>query len=81
MVIYIKNVGTDEAVRLLARRTGQSLTEAIDEAVRERLVRLDLPEAAGPLEARFEAAVTRLQSWNVSSGDSNGLYDRAGLPR
>ena len=81
MVIYIKNVDTDEAVRLLARRTGQSLTEAIDEAVRERLLRLDLPDAAGPLEARFEAAVARLQSWDASIGDTDGLYDDTGLPR
>jgi len=40
MGVIIKNAKTDAKIRRLARRTGESLTEAVDRAVDERLARI-----------------------------------------
>ncbi len=81
MVIYVKSPETDAAVRLLARRTGRTLTEAIDDAVREKLDRLDPQDPASPAHARFDEAVAQLRAWGPGIEDPDDLYDEAGLPR
>jgi hypothetical protein len=41
MGLNIKNPGTEAAIRRLAARTGESLTETVANAVREKLARLE----------------------------------------
>jgi antitoxin VapB len=44
MAILIKDQEADEMIRTLAERTGESITEAVKQAVRERLDRIPLTE-------------------------------------
>lgn len=41
MGLNIKKASTEAAIRELAARTGESLTDAVDSAVREKLVRVE----------------------------------------
>ena len=45
MAILIKNAEADELIRTLAQRTGESITDAVKEAVRERLRQVPLNES------------------------------------
>jgi antitoxin VapB len=42
MAILIKDQEADQLIRALAERTGESITDAVKEAVRERLARVPL---------------------------------------
>jgi antitoxin VapB len=44
MAILIKDREADQLIRTLAARTGESITDAVKEAVRERLKRVPLSE-------------------------------------
>jgi antitoxin VapB len=44
MAILIKDQEADQLIRTLAERTGESITDAVKEAVRERLRRVPLNE-------------------------------------
>jgi antitoxin VapB len=44
MAILIKDQEADQLIRTLAERTGESITEAVKQAVRERLERVPLTE-------------------------------------
>ena len=44
MTVLIKDKEADKLIRQLARRTGESITDAVKEAVRERLKRMPLSE-------------------------------------
>ncbi len=44
MAILIKDREADQLIRRLAERTGESITDAVKEAVRERLKRVPLTE-------------------------------------
>jgi len=44
MAILIKDREADQLIRALAERTGESITDAVKEAVRERLQRLPLSD-------------------------------------
>jgi len=44
MAILIKDQEADRLIRTLAERTGESITDAVKEAVRERLQRVPLSE-------------------------------------
>ena len=50
MAVIIKDPETDDLIRALADRTGESFTAAVKTAVRERLQRL--PLSAGDIAAR-----------------------------
>ena len=45
MTVLIKDDEADQLIRLLAQRTGESMTEAVKKAVKERLRHTPLPEA------------------------------------
>lgn len=88
MTISIRNKETAGAIRELAARTGASLTEATDRAVRAELSRLDSARAQESAPERLERmrrftdslqarAAAGSSSW-VGDGD---LYDADGLPR
>jgi antitoxin VapB len=94
MGLNIKKPQTEANIRKLAARTGESLTDAIDRAVTERLVRLDAEDANNkPAETveEFLAAIRPLQdALKAQKLDPNDhrtarelideLYDENGLP-
>jgi antitoxin VapB len=64
MGLNIKNPAVETSIRKLAERTGETLTDAIDHAVREKLARLEKEDAEnGPAQTveQFLAAVRPLQ--------------------
>jgi antitoxin VapB len=60
MSLYIRNEETDRLVRELAQRTGESITDAVTSAVREKLERLPAVTNGDDFEA-FWAKVQDLQ--------------------
>ncbi len=81
MALSIKTAEADGLARHLARLTGESMTDAITIALRERLARerakreaaADLPRRLEALSARLRAdydcqPVTRAE-WDAASGD------------
>ena len=84
MGLNIKSEETHRLVRELASLTGESMTAAVTEAVRERLARLRRDEAtslADRLLAIGKDCAARLKEpfRTVDHGDL--LYDERGLPR
>ena len=84
MGLNIKNEETQKLVRELARLTGESMTAAITEAVRERLDRVRSERGAGLAERLVRigkncAAHLREPFRSVDHGEL--LYDDKGLPR
>ena len=81
------NIKNDEAHRLaqeLARLTGESLTAAVTEAVRERLTRLrraDGGSLADRLVAIGQDCARRLKPRYRTVDHGELLYDERGLPR
>ena len=84
MGMNIKNNETQRLVQELAALTGQSLTAAITDAVRERLERLRKDESMG-LAQRLVAigndCASRLREPFRSSEHGDLLYDEKGLPK
>jgi antitoxin VapB len=79
------NIKNDEAHALairVARITGESLTQAVTTALRERLARIEAPDAlAEELLALGGDCAARLQEpWRGVDHDAL-LYDERGLPR
>lgn len=86
MGMNIKNEKTHRLAKELARRTGESVTAAITEAVRERLERVRSREgAAAELAARLlkigKDCAARLREPYRSADHGELLYDEKGLPR
>ena len=90
MSLNIKNPETYRLVKELADETGQSMTAAVTEAVRERLgrIRAERGESEAEIEARFERihALFELMRERAPAGywDQDFdelLYDERGLPR
>ena len=84
MSLNIKNGETHELVRELSRVTGESMTEAVTVAVRERLERLRRERGVSLAEkllaiGRNSAAHLREPYRSIDHGDL--LYDERGLPR
>ena len=83
MALNIKNDETDRLVHELAETTGESLTEAVTVAVRERLDSLRRRAARPDVRAR----VADLQAFVANLPDRDGRtaeevlgYDQHGLP-
>ncbi len=81
MALSIKTAEADSLARALARLTGETMTDAVTAALRERLVRerarretaSDLPARLACLSAELRAAydtrpVSR-EEWNAASGE------------
>jgi antitoxin VapB len=84
MSLNIKNEKTHRAVRELARLTGESLTAAVDKAVRERLDRVRTVQGSGMAERLLKigkecAAHLKEPYRSIDHGDL--LYDEKGLPK
>ena len=87
--LNIKNDETYALARQLADETGESLTEAVTTAVRERLVRLKLAETPDDREERGRAGwaiaqdiARRIGPYDPDVDPTAVLYDEeTGLPR
>ena len=81
MVLSIKSVEADQLARELAQLTGESLTDAITNALRERLERErpDRTDLVNRLLAIGESART-LPRLDARSDDEILGYDEHGLP-
>jgi antitoxin VapB len=83
MALSIKTVEADKLARALARLTGETLTEAVTAALRERLQRErarraatdNLPqrllELAGKLRTRYDARPVTKAEWDAAAGDGH----------
>jgi antitoxin VapB len=84
MGLNIKNEEAHRLARELARATGESMTVAVSEAIRERLERIRGNSKRDPVERILEigrdcAAHLREPYKSVEHGDL--LYDEKGLPK
>lgn len=79
------NIESDEAYRLasdLVNLTGESITQAITEAIRERLLRIQQANIlAVDLLAIGRDCASRLKEPYRSADHGDLLYDERGLPR
>ena len=84
MGLNIKNEETHRLARELSQLTGESMTEAVTEAVRERLDRLRHERSVGladRLLAIGRDCAARLKEPYRSADHGDLLYDERGLPR
>lgn len=82
MALSIKNPETERLARELARRTGESITEAITAALRERLSREHAGRRRPDLAQRLTAITDRvaaLPTFDTRSADEILGYDDRGL--
>jgi len=84
MSLNIKNEKTHHLVRELARATGESMTSAVDKAVRERLERVRR-DKKGNLAERLlrigRECAAHLKEPYLSIDHGEMLYDEKGLPK
>jgi antitoxin VapB len=85
--LNIKNPTTNQLIRRLADRTGESMTQAVTVAVQERLDRLE-EESAAEREQRYrelqevaDRLAARFREPFKSLDHGEWLYDENGLPR
>jgi antitoxin VapB len=81
MALSIKTAEADGLARSLARLTGETMTQTVTIALRERLAREQAKRQAAPdIRARVAALIERIRStydtrlvskaeWNAASGD------------
>jgi antitoxin VapB len=84
MAINIKNEETQKLAHELAKLTGESMTSAVTEALRERLDRVRSARGAGLAERLLKigkdcAAHLREPYRTIDHGEL--LYDERGMPR
>lgn len=86
MTVLIKDDETDQMIRELAERTGETMTDAVKQAVRERLQRVPLNESQIAARKRKLAELVAyfdsLPRINEHLSDDEIIgYDKNGLPR
>lgn len=83
MAISIKDPETDRLARALAAATGESLTDAIRNALRDRLERAKQRRRPGILAEvrRIQERVARLPVLDARSADEIIGYDEFGVPK
>jgi antitoxin VapB len=84
VALSIKHDEADRLARALARETGETLTEAVVIALRERLDRVRHPSRAKRRLARLralQARLAKLPTRDDRSADEILGYDEHGLPR
>jgi antitoxin VapB len=82
MALSIKTAEADELARSLARLTGESITEAVTAALRERLARerarremagslpARLTALSGQLRAAYDTRPVSREEWDAAAGDN-----------
>ena len=84
MALSIKNAETEKLARQVAQATGETITEAIQKALSERLERQHKQRQQRQTEARLEDIIQRLRALPVldkRSADEIIGYDEHGIPR
>ena len=84
MALSIKNPEAERLARQIARETGESLTEAIQTALRERLRRLPQRRRGRIMHERLEEILRRVDSLpplDTRPDDEILGYDSQGIPR
>lgn len=84
MSLNIKNPDVHRMARQLAKITGQNMTDAIAQALRERLDRIRQhrqPDLAGSLLKIGKECAVHLKEPFRSANHGELLYDEAGLPK
>jgi antitoxin VapB len=85
MGLNIKNAETYRLIRALADATGETMTGAVTQAVRERLERVTCDERKAGMADRLHAIAADMRArlpddfFDIEHGDL--LYDEDGLPR
>ena len=82
MALSIKNPEADRLARELADATGESLTEAVMNALQERLERAQRQRSAGVAQRlrRLAAEVQEIPVVDLRDADDIVGYDEHGLP-
>jgi antitoxin VapB len=83
MALHIQDSETDELARELSAETGETITKAINQALKERLQRLKAPKDREEYVARvmdITRRVAELQVRDPRSVDEILGYDENGLP-
>ena len=84
MALNIKDSETDELARQVARTTGETITQAIRVALRERLQRLSGRQRAATTREKIKEILCRvdaLSTHDYRSEDEILGYDEKGIPR
>jgi antitoxin VapB len=86
MGILIKRPETEDKIRQLAERTGETITDAVDRAVDERLAKVGAQKRRGRVDwQRLEKLVSKVRSSPSINDDLNDDeivgYDESGVPR
>lgn len=81
MGLNIKNSETERLIQELAKATGQTLTGAITEAVREKLDRVRRRGLAERLMEIGREAASRMTEEERTFNYDDWLYDENGLPK
>jgi len=84
MAMNIKNEETQKLALQLSKLTGESMTSAVTEALRERLERLRAEQGAGMAERLMKIGrdcAAHLQEPFRTADHADLLYDEKGLPR
>ncbi len=84
MGLSIKNRETERLARLVAREAGESLTQAIERALRERLQRLQGRHQGRIMTEKLEDILRRVDALpTVDSRPADKIlgYDKHGMPR
>ena len=84
MSLNIKNNDAHKLARQLTRLTGESMTEAVTEALRERLSRVQDKQSGGLSERLLEIGrdcAPRLKEPFRLAEHGDLLYDEKGLPK
>lgn len=81
MAVTIRSVETERLARAVAKETGESLTDAITTALKERLERLQQRKHADEKIRGILKRVDRLPRLDNRSPDEILAYDKDGLPR
>ena len=85
MSLNIKNPETYRLAKELAEQTGESMTSAVTEAIRERLDRIKFKQSREGMADRILAIATEMNArlpkdfFDIEHGDL--LYDEYGLPK
>ena len=84
MALNIKNGETEDLAHKLSELTGESLTAAVTEALRERLERVQQSQGEGVAERLVrlgKECAARLKEPYRSIDHGDLLYDERGLPK
>ncbi|HZZ14420.1 MAG TPA: type II toxin-antitoxin system VapB family antitoxin [Candidatus Sulfotelmatobacter sp.] len=84
MSLNIKNEKTHKLIRQLARLTGESMTAAVEQSVRERLDRVRTRQGSGLAERLLKIGkecAAHLKEPYKSIDHGELLYDEKGLPK